>query len=143
MTAVSVEAAGRPSYEDCSIYVDAPDPEAVIEALAHLADGPVDAHVLRAGSVLLHVGHNGYASDIGGDPVAPFLRWEVTTDCEAPSATTAEDVVEAVATVLRTLWSSGYRALAACDFENELPANGGGRLGMSGKSRLPRARWST
>ena len=37
--------------------------------------------------------------------------------------------VAAVSSLLQTLWSAGWRAVAACDFEDELPYSGGFRDG--------------
>ncbi|WP_446697083.1 hypothetical protein [Streptomyces mutabilis] len=45
-------------------------------------------------------------------------------ECEAPEGT-PDEVVQAVTVVLEALWRGGFKAVATCDFEDELPARGG------------------
>ncbi len=53
-----------------------------------------------------------------------FMQWpvhvELYGDHDDPQGFT-----ELTATVLRLLWAHGYSAVAACDFEHELPWSGG------------------
>jgi hypothetical protein len=49
-----------------------------------------------------------------------FTDWPVLAEVEAGAATDAE-VVSFVTGLMGFLRSAGYRVVAACDFENELP----------------------
>jgi uncharacterized protein (DUF2267 family) len=68
-------------------------------------------------------------------------------ECEAPEGAPA-DVVEAVTAVLEALWRDRFKAVAACDFEDELPARGGiGRYPLpapapDGPAASPRPWWT-
>jgi len=106
------------SYEDCMIYVDADDREFVIEILlksnaAHRQDA-----VLLCGCVKIYVAHNDYAT--GRSPYG-FVQWSTVLECESIPGATPEGVVSAIGAILAGIWSSGTRAVAACDFEDELP----------------------
>ncbi|MER7221529.1 1,4-dihydroxy-6-naphthoate synthase [Streptomyces eurythermus] len=66
---------------------------------------------------------NDYATGRHAHP-SDFLEWPTVLECEAHVGTPAE-VVRAVTVVLEALWHGGFKAIAACDFEEELPARGG------------------
>ncbi|MGW2296842.1 hypothetical protein [Streptomyces violaceorubidus] len=111
-------------YSDASIYVDA---EAAPRVLGRLrgALGLVedDGAELTVGPVRVEGEHNDYATSRRTHPF-DFLQWPTVLECEASEGTPAE-VVQAVTAVLEALWHGGFKALAACDFEDELPARGG------------------
>ncbi|MGW2477748.1 hypothetical protein [Streptomyces sp. NPDC001665] len=54
-----------------------------------------------------------------------FLEWPTVLECEALEGAPAEEVVQAITAVLEALWHGGFKAVAACDFEEALPARGG------------------
>ncbi|WP_149553079.1 hypothetical protein [Streptomyces marokkonensis] len=112
------------AYEDASIFVDA---EAALRVVARLRDalGIVedDSPELTVGALRVSGAHNDYATGRRAHPF-DFLQWPTVLECEATAGTPAE-VVQAVAVVLEALWRGGFKALAACDFEDELPARGG------------------
>ncbi|MFD5730487.1 hypothetical protein ACFWMT_30845 [Streptomyces sp. NPDC058368] len=66
---------------------------------------------------------NDYATDGRAHPF-DFMEWPTVLECEATSGAPAE-VVKAVTSLLEALWREGFKAVAACDFEDELPARGG------------------
>ncbi|MFD6762108.1 hypothetical protein [Streptomyces roseolus] len=111
-------------YEGASIYVDA---EAAQRVMARLRDalGLVedDGSELSIGPVYVSGEHNDYATGRHAHP-SDFLQWPTVLECEAQAGTPAE-TVQAVTTVLEALWHDGFKAVAACDFENELPARDG------------------
>ncbi|WP_121709116.1 hypothetical protein [Streptomyces sp. E5N91] len=112
------------AYSDASIYVDA---EAAPRVVAQLRDalGLVedDGAELAVGPVRVEGEHNDYATGRRAHPF-DFLEWPTVLECEAHAGTPAE-VVQAVTAVLEALWRGGFKAVAACDFEEELPARGG------------------
>ncbi|MEU6104471.1 hypothetical protein [Streptomyces flaveolus] len=112
------------AYSDASIYMDA---EAAPRIMARLRDslGLVedDSPELTVGPVRVTGEHNDYATGQHAHP-SDFLQWPTLLECEAHAGTPAE-VVQAVASVLEALWRGGFKAVATCDFEDELPARGG------------------
>ncbi|MBQ0891349.1 hypothetical protein KBZ94_41705 [Streptomyces sp. RM72] len=111
-------------YSDASIYVDA---DAAPRIMARLRDalGLVedDGPELAIGPVRVTGEPNDYATGRRAHPF-DFLEWPTVLECEASEGTRAE-VVQAVTAVLEALWHGGFKAVAACDFEDELPARGG------------------
>ncbi|MFF9378825.1 hypothetical protein ACF1BB_30425 [Streptomyces griseoluteus] len=112
------------AYSDASIYVDA---EAAPRIMGRLRDslGLVedDSPELTVGPVRVTGEHNDYATGRRAHP-SDFLQWPTVLECEAPAGT-PDEVVQAVTAVLEALWRGGFKAVAACDFEDELPARGG------------------
>ncbi|GAA2572984.1 MULTISPECIES: hypothetical protein [Streptomyces] len=111
------------AYRDVSIYVDAVAPSQVVarlrDALGLQGNGPK----LTVGPVRVAGEHNDYVTGRRAHPF-DFLEWPTVLECEALAGTPAE-VVQAVTVVLEALWCGGFKAVAACDFEAELPARGG------------------
>jgi hypothetical protein len=52
-----------------------------------------------------------------------FLGWPLLVELEEEGADS--DIVGIAASVIRALWASGHNAVAACDFEGDLPWKGG------------------
>jgi hypothetical protein len=113
------------TYRDASIYVNAEAAPRVVGRLRDLL-GLVedDGAELVVGPLRLEGAYNDYATGRHAHPF-DFLQWPTVLECEAPSGAPAEEVVQAVAAVLEALWRGGFKAVAACDFEDELPARGG------------------
>ncbi|MEW2181546.1 hypothetical protein AB0890_35170 [Streptomyces sp. NPDC005406] len=111
-------------YSDASIYVDA---EAAPRVVARLREalGLAEDHgpELTVGPLRVEGAYNDYSTGRYAHPF-DFLEWPTVLECEAHGGAPAE-VVQAVAAVLEALWRDGFKALAACDFEDELPARGG------------------
>ncbi|WP_157850858.1 hypothetical protein [Streptomyces exfoliatus] len=112
------------SYEDCSVYVDAADSSTVITWLKERLGSGDGGQELTVGPLLVSGAFNDYST---GRKVHPFefLEWPTVLECEADTGAEPSAVVAAVTTLLETLWGGGWKALAACDFEDELPAGGG------------------
>ncbi|MFD5372539.1 hypothetical protein [Streptomyces sp. NPDC127103] len=112
------------AYSDASIYVDA---EAAPRVLGRLRDAlglnKEDGAELTVGPVRVYGAPNDYSTGRHAHP-SDFLQWPTVLECEAPSGAPAE-VVQAVTAVLEALWHGGFKAVAACGFEDELPARGG------------------
>jgi hypothetical protein len=54
-----------------------------------------------------------------------FLFYRYYLDIEPTENATRQRYVESVGNLLEGLWQSNCKAVAACDFESELPQNGG------------------
>ncbi|WP_212728970.1 hypothetical protein [Streptomyces sp. V17-9] len=90
------------------------------DALGLVEDGGAE---LTVGPVCVEGEHNGYATGRHAHS-SDFLQWPTVLECEA-HAGTPDEVVQAITAVLEALWRGGFKAVAACDFEDELPARGG------------------
>ncbi|MFD0271251.1 hypothetical protein ACFVGY_32480 [Streptomyces sp. NPDC127106] len=112
------------SYEDCSIYVDAADSSTVIAWLKERLGPGEDARGLVVGPLRVSSACNDYSTGRKAHPFE-FVEWPTVVECEAPAGVEPGAVVAAVTAVLETLWCGGWEAVAACDFEDELPAHGG------------------
>ncbi|WP_165687699.1 hypothetical protein [Streptomyces sp. KO7888] len=112
------------AYSDASIYVDAVSAARVVGRLRD-ALGLVeeDGAELTVGPVRVESEHNDYSIGRRAHPF-DFLQWPTVLECEAPAGT-PDEVVQAVTAVLEALWHGGFKAVATCDFEDELPARGG------------------
>ncbi len=112
------------SYEDCSIYVDAADSSTVITWLEERLGAGGKGRGLVVGPLRVSGAGNDYFTGRKAHPFE-FLEWLTVLECEAPAGVEPGVVVGAVTEVLETLWGGGWKAVAACDFEDELPAHGG------------------
>ena len=115
----------------CEIYVKgAEDVSALVALVATAAGGKSDGRsVMSPEGVEIYVVRN--STNPKFEPVPPsdtdFVFWPFVIDMEVDE----ERGVPLVAAVLRTLWTHGLWAVAACSFEARLPRSGGfssGRL---------------
>ncbi|MFF6866771.1 hypothetical protein [Streptomyces ardesiacus] len=111
-------------YSDASIYVDAEAaPRVVARLRGALGLAEDNGPELTLGPLRVEGAYNDYSTGRHAHAF-DFLEWPTVLECEAHTGTSAE-VVQAVAAVLEALWRGGFKAVAACDFEDELPARGG------------------
>ena len=107
---------------DCAIYVEAPGRDALLALALELTGGRLEGATIEAADVELHIDDNDEADrSRAGETPDGFLwfsnRVEVFTD--EPPATGP------VTRLLERFWSCGWPAVAACDYEDELPRRGG------------------
>ncbi|MEV5866641.1 hypothetical protein AB0L79_08340 [Streptomyces tendae] len=110
-------------YSDASIYVDAVAAPRIVSRLRDALGLEDSGPELTVGPVRVEGEHNDYATGRHAHP-SDFLQWPTVLECEA-RAGAPDEVVQAVTAVLEALWHGGFKAVAACDFEDELPAHGG------------------
>ncbi|MFD5309013.1 hypothetical protein ACGV4K_08165 [Streptomyces sp. WAC8370] len=110
-------------YSDASIYVDAVAAPRVLSRLRDSLGLEGNGAELTVGPLRVEGEHNDYSTGRHAHP-SDFLQWPTVLECEAPAGT-PDEVVQAVTAVLEALWRDGFKAVAACDFEDELPARGG------------------
>jgi hypothetical protein len=111
-------------YRFCKIFVKGIEAEAVKGTLTSLLDGEFKRHSMFLAGLVVEVRGNPDAAgtaDSGDD----FVWWPVLVELEA-AAEGGERVMMATASrILQALWDAGHSAVAACDFEDELPWSGG------------------
>ncbi|WP_242976342.1 hypothetical protein [Clostridium diolis] len=54
-----------------------------------------------------------------------FLYSRYYLDIEPKENIMQEQYISSIATILEKLWTLGYKVVTACEFEEELPRNGG------------------
>ncbi|WP_331741505.1 hypothetical protein OG338_29540 (plasmid) [Streptomyces sp. NBC_00726] len=111
------------AYDHASIYVDAVAAPRILGRLQDALSLKDHREGLAIGPVRVHGEPNDYATDRRAHPF-DFMEWPTVLECAATAGAPAE-VVKAVTSLLETLWHEGFKAIAACDFEDELPARGG------------------
>lgn len=109
----------------CSIYVDSSLPrDATASLVAELAGGAV-----VRGGVDFGWGRIAIDDDYGtfeirvADP-DDFLGWPTLLEIMPSDSARREDVVPAVASLMKSLITRGIRVLAQCDYAEELPGGG-------------------
>ncbi|MFI2415798.1 hypothetical protein [Streptomyces sp. NPDC018947] len=110
-------------YSDASIYVDAVSAPRIMGRLRDTLGLQNNGPEVTVGPVHVTGEHNDYATGRHAHP-SDFLQWPTVLECET-RAGAPNEVVQAVTSVLEALWRAGFKAVAACDFEDELPAHGG------------------
>ncbi|MGV9271428.1 hypothetical protein ACWDRR_43080 [Kitasatospora sp. NPDC003701] len=107
---------GTESNDYCAIFVQGASRRAATELVAAALGVAPDEDTVQLGDLEFDIRSNpdaGLADD--------FIGWPLKIDAEGPRPT----IVEAVSRVLAAAWGAGYQAVAACDFEDELPELGG------------------
>lgn len=89
-----------------------------------LFEGRFRRNTMDLDQVVVEVRDNPDSTDAGknGDN---FVLWPVLVELDAEGKPEGSDIVAETTRTLTSLWDSGYRAVAACDFEDRLPRNGG------------------
>jgi hypothetical protein len=109
-------------YEGCSIYVRGADDQAVRDLLIPAIGGEVSGRTLDLPGLVMDVRTNPDVDPNIGDN---FLFWPVLIEVESSAPHDREPILGVTTRVLTTLWDAGHPAVAACDFEDELPWQGG------------------
>jgi hypothetical protein len=114
----------------CEIFVDT---DRSIHELEQLIAELLDAAVERHGFVTTIVGP-GFDLDVhrnervlaSADPQPhDFVEWPYYLEIDATAEQTRPAQIAVIARLLIGLWEAGLGAVAACDFEDELPRRGG------------------
>ena len=114
----------KSKYRFCKVFVKGGESDALMAMLATLLDGHFQRHSMFLRGFVVDVRRNPDAAD-AADPGDDFVRWPVLVELEAEEEVGERALAEAAAEILRALWDAGYPAVAACDFEDELPWSGG------------------
>lgn len=109
---------------NCCVYTGKATPEAVESLLSRHFSFVPRKDLMKVGSHMVEVRRSD--EKWAEEEQVVFMQWpvhvELYGDHDDPSGFT-----ELTATVLKLLWGQGYPAVAACDFEDELPWSGGGK----------------
>lgn len=111
-------------YSSCRILVTNITVEETRRLLGSLFDGAFERNTLTVGEMEIEVRRNPGASS-GGVEADDFVRWPVQIETETVTPHGETAAVETVSRILESLWGARAQAVAACDFEDELPWRGG------------------
>lgn len=111
----------------CTIFVDTlVTQQELVRRIAEVVDGHVRMRTIYAPSVFICVHRNEDFDDRRRrepDDGFLFFRFYLEVDAEHGQVRAAQ--IRLVAQLLEYFWASGMRAVAACDYEDELPRKGG------------------
>ncbi|GAA2449654.1 hypothetical protein GCM10010405_36390 [Streptomyces macrosporus] len=125
-----VSAMSRYSY--CRILVKGLRVEDVRPLLSRLFEGTFEMRTMTVGGLDVEVRRNPDHQESTEFP-DDFVLWPVQVEIEPVAPHGEDSMVETVTRILEALWEAKAQAVAACDFEDELPWNGGiRRLGNAG-----------
>jgi hypothetical protein len=112
------------TYLFCKIFVEGTDVDTVKSVLCTLLGGQFERHSLYLEGLVVDVRRNTDAVGAAGQG-NDFVQWPVLVELDAEAQDGGRAIVETTAKVLRALWDTGHPAIAACDFEDQLPWSGG------------------
>jgi hypothetical protein len=110
------------SYDYCKVFVKHDEPTTILARLAALLGAEPERRTLELAGLVLDVRKNPDTAPDAGDD---FVQWPVIVEAETESPNAGPATVQAMTRILNDLWTAGIPAVAACDFEDELPWRGG------------------
>lgn len=120
------------TYTYCKIFLKNIDQDAAKDMITSLFGREFQRHTMLLDGLTLEVRPN-----LDSDPNAAvgddFLYWPTLIELDTePGAepgmsevNPAHQIVDTASALIRTFWENGFPAVAAADFEDELPWNGG------------------
>lgn len=111
----------------CRMYVDANlDPEGMVEAVHGTIGGMKRDATIMTRDTTVHVRVN-KDNDVDVREKEPdnFLYFAYSFEIEPSDYADRAPYLKRVADLVKGLWDQGHRAVASCDFEDELPWGGG------------------
>jgi hypothetical protein len=111
-------------YEYCKVFVARMSNDHAKAVITALLDEPFARNSIELPELAVDVRTNPDSlppPDIGDD----FVRWPLLVELERTAGTGGAAMVDTTSRILEALWAAGGSAVAACDFEDELPHAGG------------------
>lgn len=111
----------------CEIFVDGPAScAALLELVANRLTGRVDGSSVLSDFATIDVRRNGHADEaLKADLPDGFIHFPYLLEIDPQPGAIRASYVAMIGALLEELWQRGNQAVAACDFEGELPRNGG------------------
>lgn len=113
----------------CKIFIDTDEErEKVLNSIKDIDSGVIERWTIVSESMEIDLRKN---EDFNKNGIArkedDFIYSRYYLDIEPKENIDQEEYIFGIAILLENLWSIGYKVIAACDFENELPRKGGYR----------------
>jgi hypothetical protein len=111
----------------CKLFVETQlDRAALVRFVAQTVTGTENRSTIVSPWSEVDVRNNDdYDEDRAADPHDGFLFYRYYLDIEPVEDADPGEYILSIAQLLEALWKSGAKAVAACDFEEELPRKGG------------------
>jgi hypothetical protein len=111
----------------CEIFVDTILARShLLRLLGELASGSINDSTISSDWAKIQVRRNPDRDEVRkNDKREGFLFYPYSVEVDPADFVTREQYVSGVAVLLDGLWKAGCPAVAACDFEDELPRGGG------------------
>lgn len=111
----------------CKIFIDTNEErEFVLNLIEDIVLGVIDRWTIISDSMEIDLRKNeDFSSKDRVRKKDVFLYSRYYLDIEPKENIRQEQYILSVATLLEKLWTLGYKVVTACDFEEELPRNGG------------------
>lgn len=113
----------------CKIFIDTDEEkENVLNSIKDIVSGAIERWTIISESMEIDLRRNeDYNKKETARKEDGFIYSRYYLDIEPKENIKQEEYIYRIAILLQNLWSIGYKAVAACDFENELPRKGGYR----------------
>lgn len=120
----------------CKIFAKNMDKFSAKEAMASEFQDSFEGNSMYLDRLIIDVHSNPDATEVGsrGDD---FLFWPVIIELDGEGQADEREVIAEASRILESLWRSGRPAVAACDFEDQLPWGGGINRDFSGFEESP------
>ena len=109
-------------YEFCEVFVKNAEQSELADMLGGVFGQKPERGNLDLEGIAIDVLPNGRADGTAGDD---FVLWPLQIEIEAEPEVPGSRVVDVVSRILIAAWDSDRPAVAACDYEDELPWAGG------------------
>jgi hypothetical protein len=119
------------SYENlfCKVFVDTNEERlSLLSSIKDIVLGTTERWTIDSNSMELELRKNDdFNESLRFEKQDGFLYSRYYIEIEPIGDIKQEQYILSVSRLLENLWALGYEAVAACDFENELPRKGGYR----------------
>lgn len=115
----------------CKVLIDTDDDEKdVSKTIIDIVSGQLNQFIIKSSTAELYLSKNEDFDVIKRLELPDgFLYSRYYLDIEPNEKIKQEDYIYGIAILLEGLWSKNYKAIAACDYEEELPRKGGYNYG--------------
>lgn len=122
------------NYENlyCKLFVDTDeDYEYTVNLISNIISAKSEKWNITSNIMEIEVNKNEDFDKLKRfENIKGFLFSRYYLDIDPKTNINVEDYISSIAKLLEGLWSNGFKATAACDFEEELPRKGGYRFNI-------------
>lgn len=116
------------SYENlfCKVFIDTNEERlGLLSSIKDVVLGTTERWTITSNSMELELRKNDdFNESLRFEKQDGFLYSRYYIEIEPIADTKQEQYISSVSMLLENLWALGYKVVAACDFENELPRKG-------------------
>ncbi len=111
----------------CQIYVDTNlEHDALLTVIQTAIGGELERNTISTPEIDVYIDRNDSFDEVRRKEFPDgFLYFRYVLDMDTQGKELWDSYISFITKVLETCWSSGFKAVAACDFESRLPHDGG------------------